>query len=129
MTAQGLWQPHYHILSIIFLKESIELNVNLDMIIKKCETCGIRYKCCDCFFEYANFNDDLIGYRCLICNKNCQKKFEEKFDNFSIHANFLTMITISFLLLQKGVCPCEYKDDWDKFNKKNHYLKKIFTVT
>ena len=100
LTAQGLWQPHYHILSIIFLKESIELNVNLDMIIKKCETCGIGYKCCDCFFEYANFSDDLIGYRCLICNKNCQKKFEEKFDKqffntckFSNHDNNKFFIT------------------------------------
>ena len=31
---QDLWQPHYQILSIIFLKEFIELNVNADMIIK-----------------------------------------------------------------------------------------------
>ena len=27
---------------------------------KKCETCGIKYKYCDCFLEYTNFNDDLI---------------------------------------------------------------------
>ena len=31
---QDLWQPHYQVLSIIFLKEFIELNVNADMIIK-----------------------------------------------------------------------------------------------
>ena len=30
------------------------------MMIKKCETCGIRYKHGDCFLEYANFKDDLI---------------------------------------------------------------------
>ena len=23
---------------------------------KKCETCRIKYKYCDCFFEYPNFN-------------------------------------------------------------------------
>ena len=34
LIAQDLWQAHYQILSIIFLKEFIELNVNLDMIIK-----------------------------------------------------------------------------------------------
>ena len=34
MTAQDLWQVHYQILSIIFLKEFIELNVNTDMMIK-----------------------------------------------------------------------------------------------
>ena len=27
---------------------------------KKCETCGIKYKYCDCFFEYTNFKYDLI---------------------------------------------------------------------
>ena len=27
---------------------------------KKCETCGVKYKYCDCFLEYTNFNDDLI---------------------------------------------------------------------
>ena len=34
LIAQGLWQAHYQILSIIFLKEFIELNVNTDMMIK-----------------------------------------------------------------------------------------------
>ena len=34
LTAQDLWQAHYQILSIILLKEFIELNVNTDMMIK-----------------------------------------------------------------------------------------------
>ena len=34
LIAQDLWQAHYQILSIIFLKEFIELNVNTDMMIK-----------------------------------------------------------------------------------------------
>ena len=34
LTAQDLWQVHYQILSIIFLKEFIELNVNSDTMIK-----------------------------------------------------------------------------------------------
>ena len=25
---------------------------------KKCETCGIKYKYCICFLEYTNFKDD-----------------------------------------------------------------------
>ena len=45
---------------------------------KKCETCRIRYKYCDCFLEYANFKDDLIEYKCLSGNKNYQQKFHEK---------------------------------------------------
>ena len=34
LIAQDLWQAHYQILSIIFLKEFIELNVNTNMMIK-----------------------------------------------------------------------------------------------
>ena len=34
LIAQVLWQAHYQILSIIFLKEFIELKVNADMMIK-----------------------------------------------------------------------------------------------
>ena len=34
LVAQDLWQAHYQILSIIFLKEFIALNVNLKMMIK-----------------------------------------------------------------------------------------------
>ena len=34
LIVQDLWQPHYQILSIIFLKEFIELNKNLNTMIK-----------------------------------------------------------------------------------------------
>ena len=43
---------------------------------KRCETCGIKYKYCDCFMEYTNFKDDLTEYKC--CNKNNRQKFDEK---------------------------------------------------
>ena len=69
---------YYQILSIIFLKELIKLNVNMGTIIKKCETCGINCKCCNCFLEYTDFKDNLIEYRCLCCNKNHRQKFDEK---------------------------------------------------
>ena len=32
---------------------------------KKCKTCGIKYKDCDCFLEYASFKNNLIEYKCL----------------------------------------------------------------
>ena len=69
LIAQDLWQAHYHILSIIFLKEFIELTVNLDTMIKKCETCRV---------EYIYFKNDLIEYKCLCNNKNYPHKFDEK---------------------------------------------------
>ena len=43
---------------------------------KKCETCGITYKVCDCFLEYTDFKDDLIECKCVCCNKNYQQKFD-----------------------------------------------------
>ena len=48
MIVQGLWQTQYQILSINFLKKLIELNVNTDTMIKKCETFRIKYKYHDC---------------------------------------------------------------------------------
>ena len=74
---EDLWQAHYQIFSIIFLKEFIELNVKNDD--KTYETCGTKCKYCDCFLEYPNFKDDLIKYKCLCCSKYYQQKFAEKF--------------------------------------------------
>ena len=45
---------------------------------KKCEVCGIKYKYCVCFLEYANFKDDLIEQKCLCCKKKYQRKFDKK---------------------------------------------------
>ena len=39
---------------------------------RKWKICGITYKVCDCFLEYTNFKDDLLGYKCFYCNKNYQ---------------------------------------------------------
>ena len=39
---------------------------------KKCETCEITCEVCHCFLKYKNFEDDLIEYKCLWCNKNNQ---------------------------------------------------------
>ena len=42
LVVQDLWQTHYQILSIIFVKKFIELNVNLNTMKKNFETCGIK---------------------------------------------------------------------------------------
>ena len=51
LIAQDLWQAHYQTLSIIFLKEFIELNVNSDRMIKTCETFGIKISIVTVFFN------------------------------------------------------------------------------
>ena len=45
---------------------------------KICETCGIKYRYCDCILEYTDFKDDLIEYKYLWCKKKYQQKFNEK---------------------------------------------------
>ena len=44
------------------LSEFIELNVNG-------ETCGIKYKYCNCFLEYIKFKDDSIDYNFCVVTK------------------------------------------------------------
>ena len=75
---------------------------------KKCETCRIKYNYCDCFLEYTKFKDDLIEYKYLCRNKNCQNKFAKK-----LKERFVNTYTFSnhdnnkfILLLQKGIYPC-----------------------
>ena len=89
------------------------------MMIKKGETSEIKYKYCDCFLEFINFKDNSIECKCLLCNKNCQRKFDEKLKErffnickFSNHDN-----NKFILLLQKDVYPYEYMDDCKKFNE------------
>ena len=50
----------------------------MEIMIKKCETCGIKYKYCNCFLECTNFKDDLIRYKCSCWNKCYQHNFDEK---------------------------------------------------
>ena len=86
---------------------------------KICETCGIKYKHCDCFLEYKNFKDDLREYKCLSCNKIYQRKFDGKLkERFFNTYKFSDYNNNNFiLLLRKRVYPYEYMDDCEKFNE------------
>ena len=63
------------------------------------KTCRIKYKNCDCVFEYTIFEDDLIECKCLCCNKNFQQKFYEKLNElFSSTYKFLNHDNNKFIL-------------------------------
>ena len=67
---QDLWQAHCQVLSIIFVKEFIKLNVNLDMMIKNVKLAELK-------IDTVTFKDDLIEYKCLCCNENYKKQFDD----------------------------------------------------
>ena len=73
---------------------------------KKCETCGIIYKVCNCFLEYTNFKDDLTEYK---YKQNTRFLNTYKYSN---HDN-----NKFILLLRKAVYFYEYMGDWKKFNE------------
>ena len=76
---------------------------------KKCETCGIKHKHCNCFLKYTNFIDDLVKYKCLICNKNCQIKFYEKLkERFFYTYKFSNHNNKFILLSRKANYPHKY---------------------
>ena len=64
LIAQVLWQAHYQILSIIFLKEFIELKVNADMMIKNVKLVELNISIKIFFLKI--FKDDLIEQKMLM---------------------------------------------------------------
>ena len=96
---------------------------------KKCETCRIKYKYCDCFLEYTSIKDDLVEYKCLCCNRNYQQKFDEKLRNdFLIHTHFLTTIIISLFYCCGQVLVLMNMWMIGKNSMKHHYLKKKISI-
>ena len=61
---------------------------------------------------------------------NCQRKFDEKLNERSFHTyKFSNLDNNKFiLLLQKGVYPYEYMDDWEKFNETSLAEKAEFYI-
>ena len=84
---------------------------------KKCETCETTCEVCHCFLKYKNFKDDLIEYKRLCCHKNNQQNFDVTLKEwFLITYKYSNPDKKFVLLLQKGVYPYEYIDDWE-FNE------------
>ena len=64
----------------------------------------------------------------MYCNKNYQHKFDEKLkERFFNTYKFSNSDNDKFiLLLQRGVYPYEYMDDWEKFDETSLHEKEDF---
>ena len=82
---------------------------------KKCETCRIEYRNCECFFQYTSAKDDSIKYKCLYCNNSYQQMFDENLKKMFVNKFSNHDINKFTLLLLKGVDP--YRDDWEKLSE------------
>ena len=82
----------------------------------------------NCFPEYKNVENSLIGYNCSSCNKDFSIEFYEELKNkFRNTFEFSKHDTNKFiLLLRKGMYRYEYMDDWEKFSIETLPEKKEF---
>ena len=78
LIVQDIWQVHYQILPILFLKEFVKLNVNTDMMKKNVRLAELNANIVTALLN-TNFKDDLIKYKCLCCKRNYHQKFDENF--------------------------------------------------
>ena len=77
-----------------------EIKCNYGNYNKKCETCEIKYKECECCLEYTNFKDKLMVYKCLSCNRKYQKRFVENLkEQFANACNTSNHNVNKFILL------------------------------
>ena len=114
LTEQDLWQDHYQILPIIFIKEFIKLHVNTDTMIKNVKLLELHTKYATIFLNtqtlkmiYWNANVYVVTKTINKFDENLKERFLStyKLSKYNKH-NFI-------FLLQKIVHPYEYLDDWE----------------
>ena len=78
-------------------------------------------RCADCksSLDYMITKDEKLIFRCFTSKKNYEKDFNKEFiKRFANTYNFCDNDLNKFiLLLRKGVYPCEYMDNWERFDE------------
>ena len=78
-------------------------------------------RCVDCksCLDYMKNKDEKLIFRCFSCKKNYEKEFnKELIKRLANIYNFGDNDLNKFiLLLTKGVYPCEYMDNWERFDE------------
>ena len=90
---------------------------------KKCKTCKIKYKDCNCFLQYTNFKDDLVKQKCLGFNKNHRKKLKKELKKGFVNTYKFSNHDINklILLLRKDVYLEKFSETLLPEKKKNSY--------
>ena len=111
------------------LNEFIELDVNMDTMIQNVKLTKLI---ATAFLNAQTSKIILIKYKCLFCNKSCQKTRTKKakkkndenlkeyfFNTFKILKSILTMILVClfYYCLLKRVYPYQYINDLKKFSE------------
>ena len=125
LVVQDLWQADYQILSIMFMKEFIELNVNTDKMIKSVKHMELDISIATAFLNTPTL--EMIWWNANVCvlikviNESLTKS--EKKD-FLIDTNFLTTAIISLFYCCEKVFILLNIWMIGKDSMIHHYLKK-----
>ena len=89
-----------------------------------------KYTNCKSCRDYMITKDDQLIFRCFECKKKYKKDFnKELIKRFANIYKFCKKdINKSILLLRKGVCSYEYRDNWERFDESSLPDKETFVV-
>ena len=127
---QHLWQAHYQILLIIWLKEFTKIKCKNEHFDKKCKTLALNRNIVIAFLNTQTLNTIYYFtyvYVAIKITKKNDKILNKRFGNTYKLSN--NNINKFILLLQKGGYPYEYMDELEKFNETSLSEKKVFKVT
>ena len=93
---------------------------------KECKKCMERKKIkVNC--EFVGFENGRLNCKCKECKTSCTKATKESTKNFpTLYKYFNGDVNKFFLLLRKVIYHYEYMDSWERFDKIQYHLKKLF---